>query len=177
MTAIYTDTSSAILLQKAGLLETLCHHGHVVFTQTVYDELMAADTPDTRVFKRLVDQKHVSLLEDRHLDISGTHARIQNLDPGEKQTLYHYLFNSNGFILTDDGKAAKVCKRYGFHFINALLVPKLFWYAGIIPAEVCNTQTAYLIAHGRYSETVIRIADQLDQNDLARFIKGVQPHP
>lgn len=174
MVSVYTDASSAILLQKTDLFDRLTHHTNVVFSYSVYQELTLSDHQDTAVFQSLVDHQKIKIDGNGfNTGLMEDYPRIQTLDKGEQETICLYLKNGNGFILTDDGKAARCCKEYGLPFINALLIPKLFWYAGIVSEETCHHQMEQLIRIGRYSQKVIRIAHNLHQKDLLPFLNAM----
>jgi hypothetical protein len=107
---------------------------------------------------------------DRLIDISLP----ETLDLGERQTLGLYFLNTaankRSFIIIDDAKAAKFCFRHKVPFINALLVPKVLWFAGIFDENDYIEGTARVIEAGRYSRTIIEKAKALSPSDLALFI-------
>ena len=76
------------------------------------------------------------------------------------------------FILVDDGRAAKFCHVQQIPFINALLVPKIFWYSGFMDQKKYLNKTAQLCELGRYSKRVMEMAGQLSRKKLTYFIGG-----
>jgi hypothetical protein len=72
--------------------------------------------------------------------------------------------------MIDDAKGARFCLRRKVPFINALLVPKVFWFAGLLTKKDYIDKTAFVIEKGRYSKTVIEKATALSSSDLAMFI-------
>ena len=103
---------------------------------------------------------------DRQVDINLP----ENLDLGELQTLMLYFQNvcptQRSFIIIDDAKGARFCLRRKVPFINALLVPKVFWFAGLLTKNDYIDKTALVIEKGRYSKTVIEKATALSSSDL-----------
>ena len=97
-----------------------------------------------------------------------------SLDPGERQTLMLYFQNvcpdKPLFIIMDDAKGARFCFSQKVPFINALLVPKILWFAGLLNKDDYLDKTARVIEKGRYSRTVIEKAKALSSSDLALFI-------
>jgi hypothetical protein len=82
------------------------------------------------------------------------------------------LYKANLFaLLVDDGRAARFCKAHQIPFINALLVPKIFWYSGFMGQTDCLKKTACLCDLGRYSKKVLKIARQFSR-DVHYFIGG-----
>lgn len=175
MSPLFVDASSAILLEKAGLFSLVAKTCRIVITDEVIQELTRADYPDSAIFHQLAINKviHIESIKDT-IDLSN-YPEIQYLDKGEMTTLCLYLQEPEGFIIIDDKKAAQVCRKYKFHFINALLVPKIFLYAGYLNSDDYHTYTTRLLNAGRYSQKVKTIAAELSRTDLKGFIDQIKP--
>ena len=174
MVPVFTDASSAILLEKTGLFDRMIRHFDIVFSDSVFKELTIDRYPDAAIFNARVNQNEVQVKSVIHTEIHTLFPETAKLGSGEKDTLGLFCEHKNGFILVDDGKAARICNHYHFPFINALLVPKLFWYAGIMKEEDCQTKMKWLCEVGRYSDPIITIAQRLNQRDLSKFLQGLK---
>ena len=171
---VFTDASSAILLYRAGLFSRLTRAFSIVFASSVFDELTRPGYVGVMAFKQAVDKKQVAVRTQADPEVLTAWPGLQALDPGEKETLCLFLETRQGFILTDDGKAARLCHRLELPFINALLVPRIFYFAGILDEQESKTHMKNLGRSGRYSEKILTIADGLDRTDLNPFIQGIK---
>ena len=173
MHTAYIDASSAILLYKTELFVLCSQHFSLIMETHVYKEVGVPDHPGEKFFESMIQNYRVQVCgfdPDHLIDISLP----ENLDLGERQTLGLYFLNKNSdqssFIIIDDAKAAKFCFRHNVPFINALLVPKVLWFAGILDENDYIDRTARVIEAGRYSRTIIEKAKALSPSDLALFI-------
>ncbi len=172
MVPVFTDASSAILLEKIKLFDRLSQMVCIVFSPSVFKELTLNEYPDKASFKTLVKNKTVHVESLIEPDLLEPYSDALKLDCGEKETLCLYLKKRKGFILMDDGKAARFCHKQNLPFINALLVPKLFWYAGLMEKKDCQKFMNHLCGIGRYSSQVKQIAHELTLKDLSPFLEG-----
>ncbi|WP_321495090.1 hypothetical protein [uncultured Desulfobacter sp.] len=173
MQTVYIDASSAILLYKAGLFVPCTRYFSIVMETDVYKEVRVPDHPGAHFFLSMVQKKCVQVFRsdpDRHINVDLP----SNLDLGERQTLGLYFQNicsdDRSFIIIDDAKGARFCLGRKVPFINALLVPKILWFAGLLNKDDYLDKTTLVIENGRYSGTVIKKADALSSSDLAMFI-------
>ena len=138
--------------------------------EAVFQEVSVPGYPGAGFFKRMEKERRFRIIgaDSRGKAIEG----LTHLDRGELETLSLFLGcrNSSTFIIMDDGKGARYCYSQGIPFINALLVPKIFWYAGRMDTETYTDKTGRLIEAGRYSKTIIKKAETLTREDLALFI-------
>nr|WP_320190473.1 hypothetical protein [uncultured Desulfobacter sp.] len=173
MHTAYIDASSAILLYKTELFVLCSQYFSMIMETHVYKEVRVPDHPGEKFFESMIQKHRVRVCScnlDRPVDI----PLPKNLDLGERQTLALYFQNKDSdqhtFIIIDDAKAAKFCLRHKVPFINALLVPKILWFAGILNKNDYINKTALVIKEGRYSRTIIEKAKALSSSDLALFI-------
>jgi len=75
------------------------------------------------------------------------------------------------FILVDAGKAARFCQAKQIPFINSLLIPKIFWYSGVMDPKTYLEKTDGLCTLGRYSPKIMEMARQFSQTDLSYFME------
>lgn len=167
---VYTDASSAILLELSGLFDQLLENVSVVMSHSVYMEISKPGYPGSLEFK--------TYYQDGKFRIKSTRPKIyensnlSQLDIGERETICNYLENNDGYVLTDDGKAARWCFKQGTPFINALLVPKIFLYKGLISKHESILKMEKICKIGRYSTKVETFARECTQEDLACFMGG-----
>ncbi len=103
---------------------------------------------------------------------------FDQMDRGERETLALFREMSPSsdvscgasFIIIDDGKGAKFCRNQAIPFINALLVPKLFWYSGRMTTQAYKEKTARILELGRYSGKIIETAQALTEENLKHFL-------
>lgn len=173
MHIVYIDASSAILLFKTGLFHLCTQYFSMIMETHVYKEVRVPDHPGAKFFLSMVQKNSIKVCRSNHDCPVDIHLP-ENLDPGERQTIALYLQNARpnqrSFIIIDDAKGAKFCLSSNLPFINALLVPKILWFAGILNKNDYLDKTALVIEKGRYSRTVIEKAKALSPSDLAIFI-------
>ncbi len=174
MIAVFADASSIILLEKAGLFDLVLSNYHLMIAPRVLKEITAANTPDADRFSLYVAQKSLHVVAPASLDGIKTFRDrgLEKMDPGERDTICLYLENSRGFLLTDDGQAAKWCFSNDLPFINALLIPKIFWYADLINKDACEKAMAHLCTLGWYSDKIKAFAFDCTRKDLEKFGPG-----
>ncbi len=174
MSFVFSDSSSIILLHKAGLFDRTVTRLPLVFSPSVYRELTRPGYPGENLFKHAVSTGRIRIFSLKEPATPLPDPSLNLLDEGEKETLALFLGHRSGFILTDDGQAARFCKKNELPFINALLIPKLFQYAGYGSRIQTDQQMKTISSLGRYSDKVKKIARALGPDDLARFIKEVK---
>lgn len=170
MTRVYADASSAILLEKAGLFEPLAEIFRLVLAGSVFDEITLPGYAGAPVFAAAKQHKKIRVQSPMPGRLHD--ASLDTLDRGEKETLCLFLEGRGGFILMDDKKAILWCLKNHHPFINALLVPKLFWYGGWMTKDACKNKMDTLCHVGRYSEKVKAFAFDCTPDDLSFFAPG-----
>ncbi len=169
------DASSAILLYKAGVIDYWCHMVQLLMTRSVFAEVTVPRHRGADGLGQLARrQPGLILLDDpHHPDCSCAAADIDRLHRGERDTLFHYLNGVARFVVIDDGKAVRVCRRYGIPHVNALLVPKLLYYSKQLSMDQREHFFARLRSLGHYSERVVDWAADCDAKQLAFFLMPV----
>lgn len=149
------DASSAIILYKSGLHSLLVEMYNIALPQSVYHELTANQYTGADEFKKLARVGKIYVHEpSSRLE----KKRMAALDTGESDTIQMYFEGEGEFVITDDGQAAKFCKREGIPFINALLFPRVLQFAGRNKDDFCRRAMERIIENGRYSAEVITFA-------------------
>ena len=144
----------------------------MVMETDVFKEVGMPDHPGANFFLSMVQKNCVTVFR---ADTEGQAIDLpKNLDIGERQTLLLYFQNicpdERSFIIIDDAKGAKLCLKRKVPFINALLVPKILWFAGLLNKNDYLDKTALVIEKGRYAATIIEKAKAFSPSDLATFI-------
>ncbi|BBO84709.1 hypothetical protein [Desulfosarcina ovata] len=172
--AAIIDASSAILLFKAELIADCCAMLQLFMTRSVFKEVTVPDRPGADGLRRLVGRRSgFRLLGDPMGALPARAcADLQRLHQGERDTLHHYLNGRGRFVIIDDGKAVKVCRRQGIFHINALLCPRLLFFCGRLPEDRMHRHFARLAALGRYARPVMAWAAACSRSDLAYFMDG-----
>ena len=128
------------------------------------------------------------ILLQEHLTFDHPLFALKNftsMDKGEKETIQIFcnltrfgLPGANSqdpktkdFILVDDGQAARFCQAQQIPFINSLLIPKIFWYSGVMDQKTYLEKTDGLCTLGRYSQKIMERARQFSQTDLSYFME------
>ncbi len=177
LTLVFTDASSAILLYKTDLFIPAVQAFSMVLSQAVFREITVPGYPGAGMFKEVRKQKGFNIenpTEEAMDPVLSADKDFARMDTGEKETLaLFYLYQKKGdssFVLMDDGQGARYCGKHKIPYINALLVPKLFWYSGLMDQKTAHKKTNQLVDLGRYSKKIIQIAQHLTEKDLAPFI-------
>jgi len=176
MAFLYTDSSSAILLERSALFDQLLQHARVVMSTAVYTEITKPGYPGEDRFKTDYHSKRFSVAPYVKWGIKTPSLLNKNTDLqqwgiGERETIFLYLKNRDGYILIDDGKAARWCFKHDIPFINALLVPKIFRYGQLISEDEYASKFEKLCTIGRYSQKIKSFARDCTMKDLSYFIE------
>lgn len=171
MKPVLIDASSAILLYKADLLEQMASAFALCMLPSVVREVTVADRQGAVWFLNAFAGRKLNPLPadgnpDNHLDLSG-------LGAGERETLMAYSRKKVRFIIIDDKKGARICRRAMIPFINALLCPKILFWNGWIDRRAFCKSFEYLLAAGRYSRSVADYARNCSAAELHSFFPAV----
>jgi predicted nucleic acid-binding protein len=163
------DASSAILLFKVDLLKELTDVYHVFVTRSVLQELTRRNHQGADTFQRFTSLKKIRIidLENVLLKCKNSGDSLCFLDKGELDTIKCFGAGDHDFIITDDGRAARYCKKNGLPFINGLLFPRLLYFADLISWQESNNKTDAIIDIGRYSTEVIEWAQNCQKESLS----------
>ena len=169
------DASSAILLYKADLLDIFRQALQLAISRSVFAEITVPAYCGADGLGRLVAcRSGIKLLGDPPLPDDDVAADIDRLDRGERDTLLHYLDGAASFVILDDGKAVKLCRRHDIPHVNALLVPKLLFFSKRLSAHQTDHYFSRLRALGRYSEYVVTWAKNCQKGQLVFFLERME---
>lgn len=168
MKKILLDTSSAILLFKAGLVNELTNVYHVFVTGSVLQELTRENHPGAATFFEYFFLQKIRGIGEGDILFQSEipTASLRSLDQGELDTIMSFASGNYDFIITDDGKAARYCKENGLPFINALLFPRLLNFAGLISRQDSNDKMDAIVHSGRYSKEIVEWARSCRKESL-----------
>lgn len=166
---IIIDSSSAILLYKVNLFDLLAEKFKTTITKSVYSELTKTNYPGSDYFTKTIDQQKLSINNNISND-NLKDEKLLHLGDGEKDSILLFLYYKFDFIIIDDRKGAKYCKNYNIPYINALLVPKIFYLSKIISKEKYLQKTKEISSIGRYSDKIIEFVYQCTVEDLKTFL-------
>jgi predicted nucleic acid-binding protein len=167
---VFTDASSAILLEKAGLFTTVSKAFRIVFPVSVFNEITRPGYPGSAFFTKALENGLVDVVFGSEKNRVSGYPRKNEMDAGERDAIRLFLERKQGFILTDDGRAAAWCRDHDLPFINALLVPKILGIAGWIPREDSMDKMVLLCRMGRYSQKIKDLAFSFTKKDLTLFM-------
>ena len=177
MPPVLIDASSAILLEKAGLIHFCCQALTLLMSRAVLDEVSVPEHNASSSLGALAGRRSgLHLLNDPVAPLAeAAAADLGRLDRGERDTLHHYLSGAARFVIMDDGKGLRVCRRHRIPHVNALLCPKLLYYSGHLPERrQAGLYLELLAGLGRYSADVIAWATACGRSDLEWFLDGLQ---
>ncbi|MFC1837584.1 hypothetical protein ACFLYW_02765 [Thermodesulfobacteriota bacterium] len=178
MTKTLLDASSAILLFKVGLLHELTGFYRVHVTRSVFLELSRQNYPGADVFLNAVSNDMIKVIDVVDIpagDITPVDA-LYSLDQGERDTIKCFKAGGMDLIITDDGRAARYCKENKLPFINALLFPRLLYFAGCISWEESTMKMDDIIDFGRHAPQIIEWARNCRKETLAFAIPLLDAH-
>jgi len=163
------DASSAILLYKAGLLEVFAGVYHVSISRSVQQELICNNRSGAATFAHYVTSDTIEVI-DTDNEVPNSKALtigLNSLGKGERDTILCLKAGMGDFIVTDDGKAARYCQGKALPFINALLFPRLLYFAGIMPFNESSAKMETIMGIGRYSPQITAWAFHSSKEALA----------
>lgn len=172
MKPVVIDASSAILLYKSELIPHLVSLYQTRIADSVYHEITCEGYSGSIAFRRLCDRGQIAVLPEIDSRQAFSEAGIPALDPGERDTIHHFLRGSADFIILDDGRAARYCRKAELPFINALLFPRILFLINIIQESDYHQKRVEIINNGRYSDHIIRKALELPIEEMQLFLPG-----
>lgn len=158
------DASSAIILCKAGLHDLLAETYDIVLPESVYQEITANTYAGAEEYKQLASRQKIRVLENPE---QNEKPGMAALDAGEYDAIRLFYAGLGKFVITDDGPAARYCKKENVPFINALLFPAVLRFARIKDEQFCRRTMEKIIEKGRYSSEVIEFARKCRQEHIA----------
>jgi len=170
MKSLVIDSSSAILLFKSGLFDIIIKNYHVFMTDAVYSELIVSGHSGWDKFISINRRKLIRVInDDMHNGILGDDELLK-MGIGERSTISLYFVVRADFILIDDGRGTKYCKKNEIPFLNALLMVKILYFLNYINEIKYRAAFQLLKKIGRYSVSVINYAETCSEEDASFFL-------
>ncbi|MFH2130321.1 MAG: hypothetical protein ABIK68_08090 [bacterium] len=172
MKSVIVDTSSAILLFKSELIVQLVKSYRTLITVSVYDELTQQGYAGSDKFRQLCNRKQIQILTSQKDTVpeKQKYPELPALNRGERDTITQQMLGAADFIIIDDGRALKYCKKVGLPFINALLFPRILFQNRSISEAEYHHKMAEIIQYGRYSKKIIHIASTFSDQAIQPFL-------
>jgi len=158
---IAADSSSLILLQKTGMLNSLLVYSSLIIAGAVFAELTENEKSGADDFRKLLSDCVVRTIQTLEEGTMGA---------GERETIELYEGGWADYVLVDDKKAAIYCKKNKIPFINSLLLPKLLYFNGILTEIECTVKMSELFHCGYYSGRIWERARGFLRKDLNTFL-------
>ena len=176
MKPVLMDTSSAILLHLAGIIEPFITACPVGITTAVLTELTAFGGKGAKEFSDYIRKDRITLVETRET-ASHDCQRLMKLDHGERTLIQAYINGHGRYIVIDDKKGAQFLRAHNFPYINSLLAPRILRAAGALSANRAQTAFSFLKSRGRYAGWIIDYAESCPPEDLRFFMPNEREYP
>ena len=163
------DSSSAILLYKAGLFHILIQNYAVILSTTVYKELTRQDHPGSDDFARLIDDQRASIVSHQSVACDIDHAELKKMGPGEMHSILLFHCGQGDFLIIDDKKGARYCRQKDIPYINALLCTRILHESGLISVKEYNNSFDILQRIGHYAEMIVQFVRDCDMSAMVHF--------
>lgn len=160
------DSSSIILLYKAGLVHVFLARYDLVVAASVYSELV-------RKGKDGADELG-GIFADRVVGAAVKNS-VPGMGGGESDTVSLFREGVGDFVLLDDRKAAHFCQKEHIPFISSILFPRILFLTGHIAERACVEQMRILFELGYYSEKIKSRAENMTAGQLVKFFPDRQP--
>jgi len=158
---IICDTSSLILLYKAGLSDYLVSNYEVIITDEVNRELCKDGYAGGCYFKGLIINGNI-----RTVNSAGTFKTGTAMDMGELTVLESFIFGAGECILMDDGRGARYCRDNGLPYVNALLVIRSMFLRRRCSESFYEAKFDWFSQWGRYSRSILDWAGNAQLEDI-----------
>jgi predicted nucleic acid-binding protein len=168
MKKVLLDASSAILLYKVDLLARLTQVYNVSLTHSVLHELTRKNYPGAETFRQYAYEMKIKIIDVQNVSFPLGKA-VQSppsLGQGELDTIKCFWTDRQDFVIIDDGRAARYCRKNDIAFINALIFPRLLYFSRSISLAECNADMNKVVQVGRYSREVIAWAQNCKRESL-----------
>ncbi|MBN1533660.1 MAG: hypothetical protein JXA20_13405 [Spirochaetes bacterium] len=165
------DSSSAILLHKAGIFDDLASGYRLIMAESVFRELTVEEHSGAEEFK---ERSKTGVILIRAVeDDDGIHPPptppAGSMGAGERDTIILYYKYPHSFVIIDDKKGARFCRENGIPYVNALLMSRILFISGLLSQERFDPSFESLQRIGRYSAAVLHYAEQCDSDELRFF--------
>jgi predicted nucleic acid-binding protein len=167
MKTVILDSSSAILLFRCNIINTLLKYYHLLIPYAVFTELTVPGYAGSDVFIELCSSGFIKVYKPvkNNPDEPGKSLHI-----GEREVISLFLEGRGDFVIIDDGKGGAFCRDNNIPYINALLAVKILNLKQLINGQEYFDAWGWLTENGRYSEKIIEWAENADEKRLEFFL-------
>lgn len=158
------DASSAIILCRSGLHDFLAATYDVLLSESVYREITVKSSAGSLEYRQMADRGEIRVEKDPP---GMERPETAGLGSGERAAILLFHAGLGDFIITDDGRAARSCRKAAIPFINALLFPVVLQYAGRQDDYFRRAAMNRIMKAGRYSDRIIGLAMECRREDIA----------
>jgi hypothetical protein len=171
MKTVLIDSSSMILLYKCGWLDATLANYRLLTGRTVSQELTVPGYPGADRFQRLAANGRIEVLPIVDALHTSKDASLNEMGPGERECISHFLAGSGQFILLDDGQGARYCRAHRIPYTNALMIPRILALADpTINEQIVADAMAEIARLGRYATWVLEYARNCEDAALSPFL-------
>lgn len=167
------DSSSAIILYKCGIFEKTARLFNLLIPNSVRMEITQIKHSGADYFIDCIERGNIKVVNADLLPIESCRnsSELNSLGAGECETIDLYINGTGDFIIIDDRKGASICRKRNLKYINALLIPRVLFLAGVSSREECNQDFSNIINLGRYSSWVIDYASSCADEKLLWYVQ------
>ncbi|MBI5554150.1 MAG: hypothetical protein HY917_05430 [Candidatus Diapherotrites archaeon] len=155
---VVSDSSTLILLVKAGLVDTLTRRSLVFIPKVVFEECVILGKGkgrwDAFLIEQLADRQQVKIKDPSKKILERISADF-NLHRGERHAIALALELNAEFLLTDDYKAMNACKVLGIRFVNAVSLLLALHEKGVLGEKPALLALEKLSEFGWYAPAII----------------------
>ena len=171
MRTLLIDASSAILLYKGGLFQTMATAYRLALAGPVCDELTRDGYPGARSFAADLAAGRLTRLDLTDIPLDpALQEGLAKLHTGEQAVLAAMLAGLGVFVVIDDGAGALFCRRHAIPYVNALLCPRILKLAGRLSAAAAEAHMARIHRAGRYAPAIVSFAYDCEDASLRFFL-------
>jgi len=159
MRVLVADASSLILLAKAQVLASLAGVAQLLVPAGVFEEVCGPEQlgryPDAQAVMTLVAQERLLVQQVRRMA-----ALPATLGRGESEAVSLFVQERADAVLTDDGRAIRVCRIMGIPYTTSPRCVVDMFRMGELRRRDARDAIERLAVHGRYSPDVVAAAIQ-----------------
>ncbi len=123
---IIADSCSLILLAKCNVLKALTEYSKVIIPEAVMKEITGKEAinkyPNASLIAKYISEGRIKIASVNKQNDEFNKNLHASLGAGEQEVLLLSRQMKKSLVATDDGKAIKICRYFGIHFI---ITPKI----------------------------------------------------
>lgn len=149
------DSSTLILLAKAGLLDKLLNRvkAITISTKVEQESTEGKDTFDAMIIKKRIGEGRILVKRIKNSDFYNRLRNDFNLGEGEAEAIA--LAKEEDVLLTDDRKAINTCRIFNIEFATALNILVELFHQKELSKDESKAILRKLAEYGRYSDELI----------------------